>query len=401
MPTTPTWIYLGNDSTQINPSGGVTGTTLAQAQGVVGKSFSGSDMQGVMVSGNPTNSNETNFARGIDELTYSLADENGTGTSSYTSVYTSHVVVNTAVSVARADANNPGAVIRDTINLRGVIIQMENGDFFMRPFYTDTAQWNDTLRNWGVTGITIGAIDTSSGSTATDAATGGLNAAASFNPIFFNQGTFVPCFVAGTLIATEFGSRPVETLVAGDCVWTRDNGLQPIRWIGARHLDAMALNRAAKLKPIRIRAHALAPQTPSTDLLVSPQHRVLLHSRTAQKLFGTDQVLVAAKQLLALDGVEIAEDLAEVTYVHILFDQHEIVRSNDVETESLYTGPEALRSVGPAAREEILTLFPELEDPAFLPQPARRLLTGREARALVRRHINNNRNLVPNEPRPS
>ena len=40
----------------------------------------------------------------------------------------------------------------------------------------------------------------------------------------------------------------------------------------------------------------------AADLTVSPQHRVLVRSRTAQKVFGTDEVLVAAKQLLLLQN---------------------------------------------------------------------------------------------------
>ncbi|KRW97185.1 hypothetical protein AQY21_05000 [Paracoccus sp. MKU1] len=99
---------------------------------------------------------------------------------------------------------------------------------------------------------------------------------------------------------------------------------------------------------------------PTGDLVVSPQHRILARSHIAQTMFGTAEVLVAAKQLLALDGIEIAEDLSEVEYYHILFDHHEIVFSNGAETESLYTGAEALRVVGPAAAQEILALFPEL-----------------------------------------
>lgn len=397
----PTWIYLGHDSTQVNPNGMTTGTTLSQAQSVVGRTFPGSDMQGSQVTGTATNSGGLNFGRGIDELTYSLSDGNG-ASATYKSFYTSHVVVHTAISVARDDPDNPGEILRSTINLRGVVIQMQNGDFFMRPYYLDTNSWNATLRDWGVTGIQITGIDqTLTGNSFTDAATGGLSGSATFNPNFFNETTFVPCFVAGTLIATEFGLRPVETLVEGDCVWTRDNGLQPIRWIGKRSLEAEVLQRFDKLVPIRIRAHALGPRKPSIDLLISPQHRVLLRSGIALRMFGAEEVLVAAKQLLAVDGVEVATDLAEVTYVHILFDQHEIVLSNDAETESLFTGPEALRSVGPAARDEILTLFPELGQADYQPQSARPFLNGRDARDLVRRHIDDYSAAMDNQAHPN
>ncbi len=207
----------------------------------------------------------------------------------------------------------------------------------------------------------------------------------------------VPCFTAGTLILTANGEVPIERIGVGDLVRTRDNGLQPVRWIGSQKLGAAQLVAAPKLQPIRIRAGALGPDAPRQDLLVSPQHRVLVRSKIAQKMFGASEVLVAAKQLLQLDGFDIATDVDEVTYFHMLFDQHEIVVSNGAETESLYTGPEALKSVGKAAVEEIFALFPQLADPEHVPEPARYLPSGRQARKLGLRHLQNHRPLIAAE----
>lgn len=67
----------------------------------------------------------------------------------------------------------------------------------------------------------------------------------------------VPCFSAGTLIRTAQGEVAIETLKVGDMVETRDNGLQPIRWVGSVHLGPQDLQRAPNLRPIRIRAGAL------------------------------------------------------------------------------------------------------------------------------------------------
>lgn len=204
----------------------------------------------------------------------------------------------------------------------------------------------------------------------------------------------LPCFAAGTLILTARGEVPVEALCAGDMVVTRDHGARPIRWAGSRRVTAAGLARNPRLRPIRIRAGALGAGAPSCDLLVSPQHRILVRSRIAQRMFGTDEVLVAAKQLLSLEGIDIAEDVAGVTYVHILFDRHEVVISNGAQTESLYTGPEALKAVGPAAQEEILTLFPELRQGGHVTEPARVLASGRTGRRLATRHAQQGRPLV-------
>ncbi|RQP05125.1 MAG: hemolysin [Paracoccus sp. BP8] len=202
------------------------------------------------------------------------------------------------------------------------------------------------------------------------------------------------CFVAGTLIETDRGFVPVEELKLGDMVVTRDNGLQPVRWIGSVRLNAASLRAQPKLRAIRIRAGALGRNTPSTDLLVSPQHRVLVRSKIAMKMFGAMEVLVAAKQLLQVEGVDIAEDLTEIEYFHILFDRHEVVNSNGAATESLYTGAQALKSVGRAAREEIFTLFPMLRDAGFTPETARHLPSGRQSRKLAVRHAQHGRPLV-------
>lgn len=194
------------------------------------------------------------------------------------------------------------------------------------------------------------------------------------------------------MIETGDGPVAIERLKLGDHVQTRDNGLHPFRWIGARRLVGGL--RTEKLRPIRIRRHALVINIPSQDLLVSPQHRVPLRSRIAQRMFGTDEVLVAAKQLCQLDGIDVETGMADVTYHHMLFDRHEVVISNGAETESLYTGPEALKSVGAEARREIFAIFPELAEHDFVPTAARQLVSGRMGRKLAWRHLQNRKALI-------
>ncbi|MDF3853754.1 Hint domain-containing protein [Paracoccus sp. P2] len=204
-----------------------------------------------------------------------------------------------------------------------------------------------------------------------------------------------PCFTAGTLIDTPDGPVPVESLSVGDLVLTADHGPQPVRWIGRRRFAADRLAaHDARLMPVRIKAGALGPNMPSADLTVSPQHRILLRSRIAQRMFGTDEILVAAKQLLQIEGVERATDLAEVEYVHILFDRHEVVRANGTATESLYLGPQALAALPAPAVGEILAIFPELAARSHAPEGARMLASGRKARKLAQRHAQNGQPLV-------
>ncbi|MDM7970441.1 MAG: Hint domain-containing protein [Paracoccaceae bacterium] len=204
------------------------------------------------------------------------------------------------------------------------------------------------------------------------------------------------CFVSGTQIVTSRGRINIENLRVGDLVLTMDSGFQPIRWMGSRKLDAIDLRVHAKFRPIRIRAGALGDGLPDQDLLVSPQHRILVRSKIALNMFGREEVLAAAKQLLLIEGIEVAEDVSDVEYWHILFEKHEIVWANGAPSESLYTGNEALKSVSPAAREEIFSIFPELRKPIpeNRPEGARLLITGRQARKLSQRHAIKNRSLL-------
>ncbi|WP_223191409.1 Hint domain-containing protein [Paracoccus thiocyanatus] len=219
-----------------------------------------------------------------------------------------------------------------------------------------------------------------------------------YNPagtLALDDGDIFPCFTAGTLIDTPHGPVPVESLSVGDLVLTADHGPQPVRWIGRRRFSAERLAaHEARLTPIRIKAGALGPNVPLADLVVSPQHRILLRSRAALRMFGTNEILAAAKQLLQIDGVDLATDLPEVEYVHILFDRHEVVWANGTATESLYLGPQALAALPPKAVEEILAIFPELTERTHVPEGARMLVSGRKARKLANRHAKNGRPLV-------
>ncbi|MFN7223927.1 MAG: Hint domain-containing protein [Paracoccaceae bacterium] len=187
--------------------------------------------------------------------------------------------------------------------------------------------------------------------------------------------TTVPCFVAGTMILTAGGECPVETLQPGDLVMTKDDGPQPLRWIGRRTVPA-----TGALAPIEIRAGTFGDHR---RLLVSPQHRVLLRDSLAELLFGETEVLVSAKDLVNGRSVRILEG-GTVDYVHLLFDRHQIVSSDGLATESFLPGPQATRNFEAEIIEEIRSIFPDLDPRSgdgYSPA-ARRTLKGFEAQLL-------------------
>ncbi|MEL6690368.1 MAG: Hint domain-containing protein, partial [Pseudomonadota bacterium] len=186
----------------------------------------------------------------------------------------------------------------------------------------------------------------------------------------------IPCFVAGTLILTPDGERRIEELTPGDLVMTHDNGPQPLRWIGKRTLPA-----EGTLAPIRIEAGALGEHR---QLLVSPQHRVLIRDTLSELLFGDSEVLVSAKHLVNDKTIRPAAG-GFVTYVHLLFDSHQVVFSEGLATESFLPGPQTNDLFEQEVLDEICAIFPEL-DPAtgdgYSPS-ARRTLKAHEARVLM------------------
>jgi hypothetical protein len=194
----------------------------------------------------------------------------------------------------------------------------------------------------------------------------------------------IPCFTPGTKIATPTGERRVEDLKVGDRVITRDNGIQEIRWVGAKALSGSELTAMPQLQPVLIQAGALGENMPERDMLVSPQHRMLLSTDHAAMYFDEREVLVAAKHLTKMDGVDFVES-SGTTYIHIMFDQHEVVLSDGTWSESFQPGDYTLDGIGEEQRKEILALFPELATQQGVDayQSARRALKKYEADLLI------------------
>jgi hypothetical protein len=184
----------------------------------------------------------------------------------------------------------------------------------------------------------------------------------------------VPCFTADTLILTAKGEVRAGDLRLGDRVLTRDAGLQPIRWIGQRRLSGADLRYQTSLCPIEIKAGALGHDQPSRDLLVSPQHRMLIRDPKVALWFGEEEVLVPAVQLICLDGVRQVKspETESLTYVHFMFDVHQIVMGDGAWSESFQPGDYTLAGFDTAQRDELYTLFPELTQDAERRYPAAR-----------------------------
>ena len=135
--------------------------------------------------------------------------------------------------------------------------------------------------------------------------------------------TVVPCYHRGTLILTEHGERPVETLSIGELLITRSGAALPIKWIGRRSYRGRFVLGRKDILPICIRASALDENVPRRDLWISPHHAMYL-----------DGMLIEAKDLI--NGVSIvqAEQVEKVEYFHIELDSHDVIIAEGALSES-------------------------------------------------------------------
>lgn len=196
---------------------------------------------------------------------------------------------------------------------------------------------------------------------------------------------FVACFVAGNRVRTVKGELTVECLKPGDQVATLDGRIQTVRLVLKRQLMATDLITNANLRPVRITAGAMGQGLPHRDLLVSPQHRMLVSGPTCLRVFGEEEALVSARKLTELPGVYVDMEMAEVCYVHLVFDEHQIVFAEGAPSESFYFGEQAIGGLEDETWAELLQLFPNLDAPDYEFESARLLPKGKEQASFVKR----------------
>lgn len=181
-------------------------------------------------------------------------------------------------------------------------------------------------------------------------------------------------FGRGTRITMSDGQqRPVETLVPGERVLTRDHGMQEIRWIGKRTVQAVG-----DFAPVVIMPGALGNVE---TLSVSQQHRMLVSNWRAEVMTGSRDVLISAIDLVNDDTIYVRSG-GFVEYTQLVFDQHQILYSEGVPTESLHMTRDILAGLPKDVAQEVLSLFPDL--PTAEPKFSRLPLNHEDAANLLK-----------------
>ena len=158
----------------------------------------------------------------------------------------------------------------------------------------------------------------------------------------------VPCYVAGTLIATPMGPRPVEEITVGMRVTTRDHGPQPVLWHASRVVSPAEMTARPQLRPVELRAEAFGNPRP---LRLSAQHGVICGTALARAAHLAEAAPDLAARLPAT---------TPVAYHHLLLPAHALIRAEGVWAESLWPGPMALAALSSRDRCDLLRQFPAL-----------------------------------------
>ncbi len=225
-----------------------------------------------------------------------------------------------------------------------------------------------------------GQTSTSIGETSTGESLETYDQGASYSPQAAENPGTIPCYAPGTLIDTPDGPRAVEALQVGDLVDTLDHGVLPIRWV---HSGEQPLGDAAPGGfPVLIRAGAFGPGCPARDLIVSPQHRILVGGCGQLDGVFEAQVFAPAKALTGLPRIRAMTGKRHIEWIHFALDSHEVVTAEGCLSESLLLGPMVLNGLSRRERRALTHRFgpPPSPGAALNGPPARDCLSVGEVR---------------------
>jgi Ca2+-binding RTX toxin-like protein len=193
----------------------------------------------------------------------------------------------------------------------------------------------------------------------------------------------IPCFTPGTLITTAIGQVAVEDIAAGDLVQTVDHGLQPVIWARHQHVSREDLARDPGLRPVIIRKLAFGNQR---RMRVSLQHGLVWAAAEGRLIRAKH-----AAEYLGNDAARVDLQCRDVTYIHLMFDRHQLIYAEGAPAEAFYPGPMALKSLDVDTICDLISVMPAMARLIFegaCPEtvygpPARAYLKASDIRALL------------------
>ena len=178
------------------------------------------------------------------------------------------------------------------------------------------------------------------------------------HPIF--EGAFA-ALARGTIMATEEGPIAVEDLVPGMRIETRDDGFQPLMWIGTITIAQQLPLAHMPARLFRIPVDSFGPSRPMPDLMLAPHARLLHRSSKLQEVVQNDAALTPITAFE--DGysvIRVAPASPENVY-HLAFRDHHILRANGLEIESFHPGEDLASRIGGDSLRLFQSFFPHIE----------------------------------------
>lgn len=189
-------------------------------------------------------------------------------------------------------------------------------------------------------------------------------------------------FARGTLITTKNGLVAIEDLRPGELIKTKDDGFQPLGWVGSCLLRPMD-DTAEIERPVRFKTDVLGYGRPMQDLIVSQHFRMLLNHPTCVSLFGWQEMLAPAAEMVNGDTILPIYATEEILFFNVMFDKHQIIEVNGIETESYHLGDISHAGYLPEKRLHLRKMLPHLEgDYKGFGKPVRPYLKAFEAAML-------------------
>ncbi len=272
----------------------------------------------------------------------------------------------TATALDSSSLYNAEILLGDgsTLLVPVLVIQAANGDVFISEYPANP------LDGLAIQSIRLVSLKTSQAT--------GINAGMSDV-----QNATIVCYGAGTLMATPKGDIPIERIQPGDMVTTLDHGPQTVRWI---HCDTHPLDDVEpETKPVLISANALGSGRPLNDMIVSPQHQILVGGGGQLTDWFKTECFAPAKSLTSLPGIRYMNGKKRITWYHFACDRHEVITANGCYSESLRLGPMVMNGLTCEDKQALTTIYGAAltPDTALNGPPARPCQTV----GAVRRHI--------------
>ena len=140
--------------------------------------------------------------------------------------------------------------------------------------------------------------------------------------------------VMGTKIITLAGELPVEHLVPGDRVITRDAGIAELLTLTSEEVEVPL---------IRVRAGALSHQVPEQDMYAAPGTLILIRDWRVSVLYGQANAMVPLSRLR--DGYFVTECAPRRARLYTLhFARPHVIYADGLE---IGTGPGSVPPLGP------------------------------------------------------